>query len=100
MAAAHTPLGAQTTADLWAHARDLTQRGAQELSPVLLRRALVTLAIAGSGDDPAGYRAAAAGVRDAFRRLAVDPVPLFDAASALVHEDDAPARETLVTLPR
>ena len=98
--AAHTPLNAQTTADLWAHARDLADQGARELSPAKLRRALVTLAVAGSGEDPPGFRAAAAGVRDGFRRLAIDPVPLFDAASALVHEDDAPAREALVTLPR
>ena len=98
--AVRTPLTAETTADLWAHARDLTEQGRRELSPALLRRALVTLAIAGSGDDLPGYRAAAAGVRDAFRRLAIDPVPLFDAASALVHEEDEPARQALVTLPR
>jgi hypothetical protein len=39
-------------------------------------------------------------VRDGLRRLAIDPIPLFDAASALVDEDDEPAREALVNVPR
>ena len=39
-------------------------------------------------------------VRDGLRQLAIDPIPLFDAASALVDEADEPAREALVTLPR
>ena len=85
---------------LWAHADALAERGAQELSPVHVRRALVTLAVAGSGGDLAAFRAVAARVRNAARRAALDPVPLFDAAAALVDEDDAPAREALIRLPR
>ena len=94
------PFDAATTAALWAHARDLGERGARELSPAQLRRALVTLAVAGSGEDPAAFRAAATAVCEAMRRLAIDPLPLFDAASALVDEGDEPAREALVTVPR
>ena len=98
--ALEAPFSAAVTQELWAHARELGETGAQELSPAQLRRALVTLAVAGSGDDPAAFRATAKVVRDGLRQLAIDPIPLFDAASALVHEADEPAREALVTLPR
>jgi hypothetical protein len=98
--AQEAPFSAAVTAELWAHARELGETGARELSPPQLRRALVTLAVAGSGDDPAAFRAAAKVVRDGLRELAIDPIPIFDAASALVHEADEPAREALVTVPR
>ncbi|HVG74269.1 MAG TPA: hypothetical protein VM824_02730, partial [Thermoleophilaceae bacterium] len=61
------PFSAAVTQELWAHARELGETGAQELSPAQLRRALVTLAVAGSGDDPAAFRATAKVVRDGLR---------------------------------
>ena len=97
--ALEAPFSAAVTAELWAHARELGETGRGAL-PAQLRRALVTLAVAGSGDDRAAFRATAKVVREGLRRLAIDPIPLFDAASALVHEADEPAREALVTLPR
>jgi hypothetical protein len=39
-------------------------------------------------------------VRDAARKLGMDPVPLFDAAAAMVDRDDPEAREVLITTPR
>ena len=36
----------------------------------------------------------------AARKVGMDPVPLFDAASALVDVEDMAAREALITSPR
>lgn len=58
------------------------------------------LAVAGSGDDPAAFAAAAGALSDCARRLGIDPEPLFDAAAALVADHDVPAREALVLAPR
>jgi hypothetical protein len=93
-------LSAATVAELWAHARELAEVGTRELSPPHVRRALVTLAVAGAGGDDAGYEREVLAVAKAFRTLGLDPVPLFDAASALVAEDDIAARAALVNLPR
>ena len=95
-----TPLQGSTVENLWAQARELTERAAAEADHAALRRALVILAVAGSGSDPAEFRklteaAAAASVRLAF----ADPQPLFDAAAALVAQDDYPAREAIVLAP-
>ena len=94
------PLTPSAVAELWAHARELAAVGERELSPPHVRRALVTLAVAGSGGDEAAYETEVAAVNRAFRALALDPVPLFDAASALVAEEDVTARGVLVNLPR
>jgi len=91
-------IAAATIADLWAHAAELSARAATEGDPAPARRALVTLAIAGTGGDRPGYEAAAHDVLRAIARIGLDPLPLFDAASAL--SDDVTAREVLVTLPR
>ena len=64
------------------------------------RRALVVLAVAGAGGDSAAFEAVAREVLRVFGRLGVDPLPLFDAASALCAEEDVEARRILVTLPR
>jgi hypothetical protein len=89
-----------TVADLWAHARELVAISDREGTPVYARRALVVLAVAGSGGDAAAYEAEAREVLKALARIGLDPLPLFDAASALVAEDDPAARACLVTLPR
>ena len=47
-----------------------------------------------------GYRAQVLEVRRVARKIGMDPVPLFDAASAMVDPDDDAAREILVTTPR
>jgi hypothetical protein len=84
-------------ADLWAQARRLAGRALDEADHAALRRALVMSAVAGSGDDPDGFRALLAEIHAAARRLAfADPQPLFDAAAALVAEDDVTAREIIV----
>jgi hypothetical protein len=90
----------QTTAELWRHARELIEVSDREGTPVAARRALVTLAVAGSGGDSPAFEAVAREVLRVFGRLGVDPLPLFDAASALCDEDDREARRVLVTLPR
>ena len=90
----------ETVSDLWAHARSLCEQGEVELAPPAVRRALVTLAVAGSGDDPEGFRGEVERVHRAARRCALDSVHLFDAASALLAEDDSAAREAFVTVPR
>ena len=83
--------------NLWAQARELTERAAAEADHAALRRALVILAVAGSGHDPAAFRALADAIAAASIRLAfADPQPLFDAAAALVAQDDYPAREAIV----
>jgi hypothetical protein len=93
-------LRAETVQDLWAHARELAQRAQIEADHPALRRALVTCAVAGSGGDRAGYEALLGEVHAAARRLAfADPQPLFDAAAALVAEDDLMAREVIVLAP-
>jgi hypothetical protein len=93
-------LAAESVADLWRHARALADLGAREASPAHVRRALGALAVAGSGGDPDAFEREVVAVQRAFRRLALDPVPLFDAASALVDEDDSVARGVLVNVPR
>ena len=95
-----TPLGPEAVAELWRHARELAEVAARELSPPAARRALVALAVAGSGGDPAAFEAELLHVHRALRALALDPVPLCDAASALVAEEDVEARAVLVNLPR
>ena len=87
-----------TVADLLAHARELTERAGREADHPALRRALVVLAIAGSGAE--GFKDAVAELCAVTRRLGLDPEPLFDAAAALCAEDDVSARETLVLTPR
>jgi hypothetical protein len=85
---------------LWAHAREASERAERELDPAAVRRALVTLAVAGTGGDAAGFQAEVIRARDAARKVGMDPVPLFDAASAMVDPADEGAREILVTTPR
>lgn len=94
------PLNTETVADLWREVRELTARATAEADHAALRRALVILAVAGSGDDPAAFRELANTVAAAATRLAfADPQPLFDAAAALVAQDDYPAREAIVLAP-
>ncbi len=93
-------LGTETVAELWRHARGLAELGAREHSPPHARRALVTLAVAGSGGDAAAFEAEVVVVHRSLRLLGLDAVPLFDAASALLAEDDHAARSVMVTLPR
>jgi hypothetical protein len=89
-----------TVENLWAQARELTERAAAEADHAALRRALVILAVAGSGGDPVAFRELADAVARASVRLAfADPQPLFDAAAALVAADDYPAREAIVLAP-
>jgi hypothetical protein len=90
----------ETVQDLWAHAREEAARAERELEPAAVRRAVVVLAVAGSGGDAAGFRAQVRGVMLAARKVGMDPVPLFDAASAMVARDDEAAREALITSPR
>jgi hypothetical protein len=85
---------------LWVHAREASERAERELEPSWVRRALVTLAVAGTGGDPDGFRAEVLRARDAARKVGMDPVPLFDAAAAMVDPEDDAAREILVTTPR
>ena len=47
----------ETVQDLWAHAREESERAERELEPAAVRRALVVLAVAGSGGDAEGFRA-------------------------------------------
>jgi hypothetical protein len=89
-----------TREDLWRHAEELRERAAAEVDLPALRRALVSLAIAGAGDDPDGFRKRAKALCDTTRRLGLDPEPLFDAASALCDEGESVAREALVMAPR
>jgi len=90
----------ETVKDLWAHAAELARRAEEEADHPALRRALVTCAVAGSGDDPDGFRALLADVQRAARKLAfADTQPLFDAAAALVAEEDLTAREIIVLAP-
>lgn len=89
-----------TVENLWAQARELTARAASEADHAALRRALVILAVAGSGEDPEEFRRLADALAAASVRLAfADPQPLFDAAAALVAQDDYPAREAIVLAP-
>ena len=91
---------AETARALWVHAREWSERAERELEPAAVRRALVTLAVAGTGGDEAGFRAEVVRARDAARKVGMDPVPLFDAAAAMVDPEDHMAREILVTTPR
>ena len=93
-------IGPQTTADLWRHARELIAVSDRESTPIGARRALVVLAVAGSGGDTPGFETVAREVLRVFGRLGVDPLPLFDAASALCDENDPEARRVLLMLPR
>ena len=90
----------ETRSDLWRHARELIEIADREGTPVAARRALVVLAVAGAGPDAKGFEAVARQVLKVFGRLGMDPLPLFDAASALCDEEDVEARRVLVTLPR
>ena len=90
----------ETVSDLWAYARELCEQGEIELAPPAVRRALVTLAVAGSGGDPQAFRAEVERVQAAARKCALDSVALFDAASALLAEDDSAGREAFITVPR
>ncbi len=90
----------ETVADLWAHAREHAERAERELDPGGVRRACVVLAVAGTGGDSEGYRAEVARLVHAARKVGMDPIPLLDAASAMVDPDDRAAREALVTAPR
>ncbi len=90
----------ETRNDLWREVRELIELADRESTPVAARRALVMLAIAGAGADVKGFEAVARHVLKVFGRLGVDPLPLFDAASALCDEADPEARRILVTLPR
>jgi len=91
---------AETARALWAHAREASERAERELDPAAIRRALVTLAVAGTGGDSEGFRVEVLRARDAARKVGMDPVPLFDAAAAMVDPADDAAREILVTTPR
>ena len=94
------PLQGATVENLWAHARDLNARAAAEANHPALRRALVVAAVAGSGGDVVEYRLLVEGIALTAQRLAfADPQPLFDAAAALVAEDDLAAREAIVLAP-
>jgi hypothetical protein len=94
------PLQAATVENLWAQARELTARALAEADHAALRRALVVSAVAGSGGDPVAFRALVDDIASASVRLAfADPQPLFDAAAALVAEDDFRAREAIVLAP-
>lgn len=89
-----------TVENLWAQARELTQRAVAEADHAALRRALVVAAVAGSGGDVAEYRVLVEAMARASVKLAfADPQPLFDAAAALVADDDFPAREAIVLAP-
>ena len=85
---------------LWAHAREASERAERELDPSGVRRALVTLAVAGTGGDSEGFRVEVLRARDAARKVGMDPVPLFDAAAAMVDPEDDAARAILVRTPR
>ena len=50
--------------------------------------------------DADGFKAQVRGVMLAARKVGMDPVPLFDAAAAMVDPEDDAAREILVTTPR
>jgi hypothetical protein len=89
-----------TVENLWAQARELTERAIREADHAALRRALVVAAVAGSGNDPEAFRALCDEIARGSVRLAfADPQPLFDAAAALVAEDDFKAREAIVLAP-
>jgi hypothetical protein len=94
------PLRPETVRDLWAHADHYLAIAERELDPSGIRRGLVALAVAGTGGDEAGYRAQVLEVRRVARKIGMDPVPLFDAASAMVDPADDAAREILITTPR
>jgi hypothetical protein len=94
------PLQGSTVENLWAQARELSERALAEADHPALRRALVVAAVAGSGSDPEAYRALVESIARASARLAfADPQPLFDAAAALVDHDDLTAREAIVLAP-
>ena len=89
-----------TVENLWAQARDLMERAVTEADHAALRRALVVAAVAGSGNDVKTFRALVDELARASVKLAfADPQPLFDAAAALVADDDYPAREAIVLAP-
>lgn len=94
------PLTPSTVENLWAQARALIDRALAEADHAALRRALVVCAVAGSGQDVETFRALLVDLAQASKRLAfADPQPLFDAAAALVAEDDFAAREAIVLAP-
>ena len=86
--------------NLWAQARELTEQAVAEADHAALRRALVIAAVAGSGNDVETFRTLVNELAQASVKLAfADPQPLFDAAAALVAQDDFPAREAIVLAP-
>jgi hypothetical protein len=94
------PLSPETVRELWTHADGYLATAERELDPSGIRRGLVTLAVAGTGGDEEGYRRQVLEVRRVARKIGMDPVPLFDAAAAMVDPADDAAREILVTTPR
>jgi hypothetical protein len=94
------PLRPETVRDLWDHANQALERAERELDPSGIRRALVTLAVAGSGGDADGFRSEVMAVRRVARKIGMDPIPLFDAAAAMVAPEDDLARQVLITTPR
>ncbi len=89
-----------TVENLWAQARELMERAVLEADHAALRRALVVAAVAGSGNDVETYRTLVDELARASVKLAfADPQPLFDAAAALVADDDFKAREAIVLAP-
>lgn len=89
-----------TVENLWAQARELMERAVLEADHAALRRALVIAAVAGSGTDVPAFRALVDEMARASVKLAfADPQPLFDAAAALVADDDFKAREAIVLAP-
>ena len=93
-------VGDSARQDLWAHAAELVARAGTEADLPALRRALVTLAVAGAGDDVKGFAERVDEACATARRLGLDPPPRFDAAGALAAEDDPAAREALMMAPR
>jgi hypothetical protein len=94
------PLSPDTVRELWAHADAYLAGAERELDPSRIRRGLVTLAVAGTGGDEEGFRRQVVELRRVARKIGMDPVPLFDAAAALVDPEDDAAREILITTPR
>ena len=89
-------LSAGTVEDLWRYARELGAIAEREISPPQLRRALIVLAVAGSGGDTAGFERQVLELHRVAGRIAVDPKPPFTAASAIAPEHDPEARAALL----
>ncbi len=98
MSGSEDPAGLRpgTVEDLWRYARELGAIAEKELSPPQLRRALIVLAVAGSGGDAAAFEVEVLGLHRVAGRIAVDPKPPFTAASAIAPEHDPDARAALL----